>query len=119
MPRLRVALVSYAKGDMVRIVKDDPNKNNRGSMLRSYRGADAKVIEQRDDGLYRIEVDQPYAIGGAPNIIVKPVMIGPDVTQAMLRAAGKVLASTYAPDDGNEEYLTAIYRAMRAARFEP
>lgn len=99
---------------MVRIVKDDPDKNNRSSMIRSFRGADAKVVEQRDDGLYRIEIDQPYAIGGAPQFMVRPMMIGPDVTEAMIRAGLKVAWGVTA----SEDLVRNIYRAMRAARFE-
>lgn len=113
----------FQPDDIVRIVKVDST-----TQIASYLGAEAVVISQHgDDPIYMIEIDvgRNFSDRGGqrgPRFIVKEDYIAPDVTEKILEAAAraegdyveKFGAGNFVVDD----LFRAIYRAMRAARFE-
>lgn len=118
----------FAPDDIVRIIAVEP-----GSMVESYLGCEGRVLSKHPGlPLYEIEIDAGRATpdrGGqlGPRFILKEAQLDPDVTPAMLTAAAETFAEYECtlPADGmtgvasmTEALATAIYRAMRAARFK-
>lgn len=109
--------------DIVRIIAVEP-----GSMVASYLGSEGRVLSKHPDlPLYEIELDAGRATparGGqlGPRFIVKEAHLAPDVTEQMIEAGEAVVdqhrRANPSMDIFGDAEIKAIYRAMRAARFD-
>ena len=111
--------MTYAVGDTVIVLQ--PPKGEPTAMIRSYLGADARIVEMQENAkgkpLHRIVVLQGFP---EPSFWVSEEMIRPDVSQEMLQAAVDRFKtdSVYEDDPAFfRDMAAAVYRAMRDARF--
>lgn len=115
--------IEHKPGDVVRIV--GVGKSVIPAIL-PYVGLEAIVRERTPDGLYMIEVDLARGLdrGGqlGPRFFANDDMLIPEITERMLEAGDRIVEEhrdrNPSMDIFGESEIKAIYRAMRAARFE-
>lgn len=109
----------FAIDDIVRVIGVVP-----GTMIESYLGSEGRVIDMHPKlPLYTVELDvgrRNIDRGGqlGPRFVVKEEHLDPDVTEKMIEAGLDLLPDAIPYWDDQKKIVAAIYRAMRAARFE-
>jgi hypothetical protein len=106
-------------GDVVRIVSCTP-----GAIIAPFVGSEAKVLAKHESlPLYTIAIDLGRWSLDPPKFVAREDMLESEVTETMLRAADAVLEEVRnenpSVDVFGEAECARIYRAMRAARYEP